>query len=287
MRTAAIVGAGPIGCSVGLALRRHGVATYLIDADPDAAHRAEQRGAGIAGAPPQPADIAVIVAPPGRVAPVLAEHQKLGTARVYTEVSGVKVRLYDEARAHGCDLTSLVGGHPVVSAGGSGPREARADLFEGRPWALTPTDATDILALNCALELVALCGAVSVLLDPEAHDRAVALVSHAPHLIASLAAARLLDGDESAVRLAGQDLRDVTRIADGNPDLWTEILTANAGPVADQLDGWAAEAGLLARELREIARSGDTTRPERLRKTLRFGAAGRARIPEPWEAQRT
>ncbi|MFG1665905.1 prephenate dehydrogenase [Streptomyces sp. Y7] len=287
MRTAAIVGAGPIGCSVGLALRRHGVVTYLIDTDQEAARRAEVRGAGVAEAPPQPADIAVVAVPPGQVAQVLAQHQRRGTARVYTEVSGVKVRLYQEARAQGCDLTALVAGHPVVGAGGSGPLEAREDLFEGRPWALTPTDATDTPALNCALELVALCGAVSVLLDPEAHDRAVALVSHAPHVIASLAAARLLDGHESAVRLAGQDLRDVTRTADGNLDLWTEILTANAGPVADQLDGWALQAGLLAGELREIAGAGDTVRPERLRETLRFGAAGRARIPEPWDAQRT
>ncbi|MDT0387753.1 MULTISPECIES: prephenate dehydrogenase [Streptomyces] len=283
MRTAAIVGAGPIGCSVGLALRRHGVATHVIDADPEAARRAEERGAGVAEAPAQPADIAVIAVPPGQVAPVLAEHQKLGTARVYTEVSAVKVRLYHEAWAHGCDLTSLVGGHPVVGEGGSWPREPREDLFEGRPWALSPTDATDILALNRALELVALCGAVSVLLDPETHDRAAALVSHAPYLIASLAAARLLDGDESAVRLAGQDLRAVTRIADGNPDLWTDTLTANAGPVADQLDGWAAQAGLLARELRDVARSGDPARPERLRAILRSGAAGRARIPGPWD----
>jgi prephenate dehydrogenase len=102
-------------------------------------------------------------------------------------------------------------------------------------------------------------------------------------MIASLAAARLLDGDESAVRLAGQDLRDVTRIADGNPDLWTDVLTANAGPVADQLDGWAVQAGLLARELRDIAGSDDPAHPERLREILRSGAAGRARIPAPWD----
>lgn len=160
------------------------------------------------------ADIGVIAVPHGRVAPVLAEHQKRGTARVYTDVSGVKAPLHREALAHGCDLSTLVGGHPVVSDGATEPRE---DLFEGCPWALTPSESTEMLALNHALELVALCGAASVLLDPEAHDRAVALVSHAPRLLASLAAARLLDEDESAVRLAGQDLRDVTGTAAWGP----------------------------------------------------------------------
>ncbi|WP_030954356.1 prephenate dehydrogenase [Streptomyces sp. NRRL S-481] len=279
MRSAVIVGAGLIGRSVGLALRRHGVTTYLVDADPEAALAGEECGAGFAAHPPQQADIAVIAVPPALVAPVLAEHQRLGTARCYTDVSGVKVRLHQEARAHGCDLTSLVSGAPVVG-GGAGRSQARADLFDGRPWALTPTESTGNLALNSALELVALCGAVSVLLDPETHDRAVALVSHAPHLVSSLVAARLLGGDESAVRLAGQDLRDVTRTADGNPERWAEILTANAGPVADQLDDWAAEAQAMARELRDVARSGDAARPVRLRETLRFGVAGRARIRE-------
>ncbi|MDQ0937547.1 prephenate dehydrogenase [Streptomyces turgidiscabies] len=279
MRSAVIVGAGLIGRSVGLALRRHGVTTYLIDADPEAALDGERCGAGFAARPLQQADIAVIAVPSALVAPVLAEHQKLGTARCYTDVSSVKVRLHQEAQAHGCDLTSLVGGAPVVG-GGADRSEARADLFDGRPWALTPTEYTGNLALNCALELVALCGAVSVLLDPETHDRAVALVSHAPHLASSLLAARLLGGDESAVRLAGQELRDVTRTADGNPELWAEILTANAGPVADQLDDWAAEAQAMARELRDVARSGGTARSVRLRETLRFGVAGRARICE-------
>ncbi|WP_328580882.1 prephenate dehydrogenase [Streptomyces sp. NBC_00370] len=284
MRTVAIVGAGVIGCSVGLALRRHGVVTYLIDTDAGAARAAEDRGAGIAAEPAGPADIGVIAVPHGRVAPVLAEHQKRGTARVYTDVSGVKAPLHREALAHGCDLSTLVGGHPVVSDGATEPRE---DLFEGCPWALTPSESTEMLALNHALELVALCGAASVLLDPEAHDRAVALVSHAPRLLASLAAARLLDEDESAVRLAGQDLRDVTGTAGGDPELWAELLTANAGPVADQLDGWAVQARTLARELRGVARSGDAARPVLLREALRHGAAGRARIPRPWDPLHT
>jgi prephenate dehydrogenase len=233
------------------------------------------------GEPTRPADIAVIAVPAGRVAPVLAEHQKRGTARVYTDVSGVKVRLHREALAHGCDLTILVGGHPVIGRGGPAPR---GDLFEGCSWALTPSESTEIRALNHALEMVALCGAVPVLLDAEAHDRAVALVSHAPRLLASLAAARFLDGDESAVRLAGQDLRDVTGTADGNPDLWTDLLTANAGPVADQLDGWAAQARSLAGELRDVAHSGDAARSVQLREAFRQGAAGRGRIPQPRDA---
>ncbi|MGW0394921.1 prephenate dehydrogenase [Streptomyces sp. NPDC003042] len=280
MRTVAIVGTGLIGTSVGLALRRQGVTTYLTDEDPAAVRAAEALGAGLAQPVPEPADIAVIAVPPTRVAAVLAEHQRLGTARFYTDVSGVKVRLHREIEALGCDLPAVVSGHPMVGGAWSGPREARADLFEGRRWVLTPNELTGNLALNHALELVALCGAVSVLLDPETHDRALALVSHAPHLIASLAAARLLDVDEAAIRLAGQDLRDITRSTGGNPETWTDILTANAGPVADQLDVWALEVQALAQELRAVDRCRDGFRPVRIPELLRFGAAGRARIPE-------
>ncbi|MDA5284139.1 MULTISPECIES: prephenate dehydrogenase [unclassified Streptomyces] len=280
MRTVAIVGTGLIGASVGLALRKQGVTTYLIDEDPAAARAAEALGAGLAQPVREPADLAVIAVPPTRVAAALAEHQRLGTARFYTDVSGVKVRLHREIEDLGCDLPAVVGGHPMVGGGWAGPWEARADLFEGRRWVLTPNELTDNLALNHALELVALCGAVSVLLDPETHDRVLALVSHAPHLIASLAAARLLDVDEAAIRLAGQDLRDITRGTGGNPETWTDILTANAGPVADQLDVWAAEVQLLAQELRAVDRSTDGLRPVRIPELLRFGAAGRARIPE-------
>ncbi len=99
----------------------------------------------------------------------------------------------------------------------SGPLAATADLFEGRPWVLTPTPGTDTEVLNLALELVALCGAVPVVMDADAHDRAVALVSHTPQLLSSLVAARLEHAEEAAVRLCGQGIRDVTRIAGSEP----------------------------------------------------------------------
>ncbi|MGW2332211.1 prephenate dehydrogenase [Streptomyces sp. NPDC001700] len=277
MRTAVIAGTGLIGTSIALALRGRGITTYLIDADPAALRTAEALGAGRAEEPREVADIAVLAVPPVQVAPVLAMLQKRGTARFYTDVASVKGLPCREIEALGCEMTSVVGGHPLAGGERSGPLAARADLFEGRPWVLVPTALTSDLALNSALELTALCGATPALFDPEDHDRAVALVSHAPHLIASLAAARLLDGKESALRLAGQGLRDVTRIAAGSPALWTDILSANAGPVADVLEAFAGDVLEAVAVLRRCAEGGDGA--AELSEALRRGVDGRARIP--------
>ncbi|MEU9291568.1 prephenate dehydrogenase [Streptomyces sp. NPDC048275] len=281
MRTAVIVGTGLIGTSVALALRRRGVDTYLLDTDPTAAHTAEALGAGRAQEPPEVADLAVLAVPPVQVAPVLADLQKRGIARFYTDVASVKSLPGREIEALGCELTAVVGGHPLAGGERSGPLAARGDLFEGRPWVLVPTEHTSDLALNCALELVSLCGATPVLLGAEAHDRAVALVSHVPHLTASLTAARLLEGSESALRLAGQGLRDVTRTAAGSAALWTDILSANAGPVADVLEALASDARAAAGALRRVEGRGDgaVEAAAELSELLQRGADGRAGIP--------
>lgn len=281
MRCAVIVGTGLIGTSVALALRERGVTTYLMDSDPTAARTAAALGAGLAQEPPEVADIAVLAVPPVRVAPVLADLQKRGTARFYTDVASVKGLPQREVEALGCELTAVVGGHPLAGGERSGPLAARGDLFTGRPWVLVPSEHTSAVALNTALELVALCGAMPVLLDGESHDRAVALISHAPHLVASLTAGRLLEGGESALRLAGQGLRDVTRIAAGSPALWTDILSANPVPVAEVLEALAADALAAAGALRRIGR-GDTDAAaamDTLTELLQRGVDGRRAIP--------
>ncbi|MFJ8231225.1 prephenate dehydrogenase [Streptomyces sp. NPDC094448] len=281
MRSAVIAGTGLVGTSVALALRRRGVDTYLLDTDPTAVHTAEALGAGRAQEPSGVADVAVLAVPPVQVAPVLAGLQKQGAARFYTDVASVKGLPGREIEALGCELTTVVGGHPLAGGERSGPLAARADLFEGRPWVLVPTEHTGDPALNCALELVSLCGATPVLLDAEAHDRAVALVSHVPHLVASLTAARLLQGSESALRLAGQGLRDVTRTAAGSPALWTDILSANAGPVADVLEALASDAAAVAGALRRVEERGETAAEgaAELARLLQLGVEGRAGIP--------
>ncbi len=282
MRTAVVIGTGLIGTSAALALAGRGVAVHLADQDPERARTAAALGAGSEEPPPGPVDLAIIAVPPAHVAATLAAAMRAGTARGYLDVASVKGGPRRELEALGADLSGYIGTHPMAGKESSGPLAATADLFEGRPWVLTPTRDTDTEVLNLALELVALCRAVPVVMDADAHDRAVALVSHTPQLISSMVAARLETADETAVRLCGQGIRDVTRIAASDPGMWIEILTANPGPVADVLAGVAADLDETVQALRALQSSDEAKRrggAEGIEDVLRRGNAGRVRVP--------
>jgi prephenate dehydrogenase len=201
---------------------------------------------GLAPPPGGPADLAVLAVPPDAVAPVLAAAQAAGLATCYTDVASVKARPLAAVRALGCDLASYVPGHPLAGRERSGPAAARADLFLGRPWALCPAAENTPRAVACVTSLVTACGAKPVTAAAAEHDRWVALVSHAPHVVAAAMAARLAAAPDGALSLAGQGLRDVTRIAAGDIALWTQILLANAVGVSDVL-------ALVADDLRQAA----------------------------------
>ncbi|MFE9120566.1 prephenate dehydrogenase [Streptomyces sp. NPDC007172] len=282
MRTAAVVGTGLIGTSVALALTRRGVRVHLLDADESAARTAESLGAGVCRMPDGTVDLAVLAVPPGRVGRVLADKQACGLARSYTDVSSVQAGPQAEVVACGADPARFIGGHPMAGRERSGPLAACATLFEDRPWVLTPCPATNRETLNRALELVALCGATPVLMEAPAHDRAVAVVSHAPHVVAALMAARLIGIEDDASRLAGQGLRDVVRIAGGDPRLWTDILAANAGAVADVLAELADDLSTTVVALRALtsADPADRALGDRLVSgLLARGVEGRAGLP--------
>ncbi|GAA3307326.1 prephenate dehydrogenase [Streptomyces cinereospinus] len=282
MRTALVIGTGLIGTSVALALVQRGVAVHLADHDPGQARTAAALGAGTDQAPDGPVDLAVVAAPArarrrgarGRHAP--------RAARGYLDVASVKGGPRRELEALGLDLTCYLGTHPMSGREKSGPLAATGDLFEGRPWVLTPTRDTDTEVLNLALELVSYCRAVPVVMDADAHDRAVALVSHMPHLVSSLVAARLEHAQEAAVRLCGQGIRDVTRIAASDPRMWIDILSANPGPVADLLGEVATDLGDTVRALRALQSSDEAKRREGtagIEDVLRRGNAGQVRVP--------
>ena len=282
MRTAAVIGTGLIGTSVALALTRRGVAVYLADRDESTLRTAASLGAGDVSEPPVPVDLAVIAVPPAHVATVLGDAQRRGLAAAYTDVASVKAGPQDAAAAHGVDPKTYIGGHPLAGREITGPLGARADLFDGRPWVLTPTAETGRDALNRALELISLCGAVPVVMDAADHDHAVALISHTPHVVSAIMAARLEHASEDAARIAGPGVRDVTRIAAGDPQLWQEILSANANAVADVLEEYAADLNAAVSALRALAAPDTDKRSsarEELVALLQRGNAGQSRIP--------
>jgi prephenate dehydrogenase len=273
----AVVGTGLIGTSVALALREKGSQVWLTDSDPAAARLAADLGAGELLHKGVTADVAVIAVPPAAVAATLAAAQARNMARCYTDVASVKQLPVAQARAAGCDLTCFVPGHPLAGREKHGPAAARADLFLGRTWALCPEPETSAQATETVTDLVRACGAVPLRTDAAAHDRWVALISHAPHLVAAAMAARLEAAPAQALDLTGQGLRDVTRIAAGDTALWAQILTANAAPVAEVL---AAVAADLAEAARTLAQEAEGEDPEKTVATLLDrGQAGVARIP--------
>ncbi|MFF8954616.1 prephenate dehydrogenase [Streptomyces sp. NPDC014894] len=282
MRTALVIGTGLIGTSAALALASRGVVVHLVDHDPERARTAAALGAGTDAPPEGPVDLAIVAVPPAYTATALAAAMRDGVARGYLDVASVKGGPRRELEALSLDLSAYIGTHPMSGKERSGPLAATADLFEGRPWVLTPTAETDTEVLNLALELVALCRAVPVVMDADAHDRAVALVSHTPQLVSSMVAARLEEADDTAVRLCGQGIRDVTRIAASDPAMWVDILTANPGPVADVLAGLAADLDETVRALRSLQSPDEERRrggAEGVGDVLRRGNAGRARVP--------
>jgi prephenate dehydrogenase len=271
-----------MGTSAALALSGRGVEVYLHDHDDSAVRTAEALGAGACEPPPQPVDLVVVAVPPAHVAATLAGAIGRGLGRGYLDVASVKGGPRRELDALGCDLTRYIGTHPMAGRERSGPLAATADLFEGRPWVLTPTAGTDTEVLNLALELVALCGAVPVVMDADAHDRAVALVSHTPQLVSSMVAARLEHAEDAAVRLCGQGILDVTRVAGSEPGMWMDILAANPGPVADVLADLATDLGETVTALRALQSADDDKRrggAAGIEDILRRGNAGRAKVP--------
>ncbi len=277
-----VVGTGLIGTSVALALRERGAGVWLADADEATVRLAADLGAGTVVPDLRDAkgiaDGAVLAVPPAAVAATLAHAQDCGVAEWYTDVASVKQLPVTQARELGCELSRYVPGHPLAGRERHGPAAARADLFLGRTWALCPLPETSSGALAAVTALVLACGADPVHADPATHDRWVALVSHGPHLVAAAMAARLAPSSvpSGALALAGQGLRDVTRIAAGDSALWTQILSANAAPVAEVLAEVAADLAEAARMLTEEA---DGEGPKSVAALLDRGQAGVARIP--------
>ncbi|MDQ1618614.1 MAG: prephenate dehydrogenase [Actinomycetota bacterium] len=277
IHSALVVGSGLIGTSVALALRGHGVVVHLTDRDPDAVRRAADLGAGDPAPPREQVDLAVVAVSPSATASVVAGLIAGNVAKTVVDTCGVKADVLRDVKQQVGEPVHFVGTHPMAGRERSGPGAARADLFDGRPWVIVP-DGVDPLSLARAERLVELCGGVAVQLDAKTHDDAVALVSHVPQVAATLVAARLAEGEEGALGLTGQGLRDVTRVAASDADLWVDVLVANAVPVARILTELRHDVDHVIAALNDSAHDPEWGR-NALREVLLRGNAGRARLP--------
>jgi prephenate dehydrogenase len=235
-----IIGTGLIGASVGLAAKRAGVERVVgYDFSEEVSETAKSRGAvddrarDAAELMAVSADLIVVAVP------VLALAASLGDALgsewecAVTDVGSTKSNL-----AAAIQDPRFVGGHPVTGSEAHGPEHATADLFDGATWFLTPTTDTDPKRYRLVHGFVAALGATPVAIDPQAHDRLVAITSHLPHALANVlvnqAGAGRVEGHDP-LAAAGGSLRDMTRVAGANPRIWVDIFLENAGPLQESL----------------------------------------------------
>ncbi|WDF34477.1 prephenate dehydrogenase [Arthrobacter agilis] len=279
-----IVGAGLLGASIGLGLRARGLDVVLADSSPSTEAVARDIGAGRlraeldAGEAFLP-ELVVVATPPDVTARAVADALQTYPRAVVVDICSVKEAILRElgaipgAAAH---LARYVGTHPMAGREKSGPVAARAELFTGAPWVLCAhaTSAPDAVlrAESLAVDL----GAVPARMTAEEHDGAVALISHLPQVVSSLVASRLQDSPVQALALAGNGLRDVTRIAASDPRLWVQILSANAGRLVDILYGVREDLDRLITTLEDPTAGGARLDMAQL---MTEGNAGQARVP--------
>ena len=273
-----VIGSGLIGASVALSLRRAGVDVLLADVDADNLAVAVDAGAGRPVSSGDEPTLVVAAVPPRHAPHVLAEASARYPAATLTDVTSVKIGVISAALDLGADPVRLVGGHPMAGREVSGAAGARADLLDDRLWVLTPLPANGVAHVRQVHRLVSACGAYPVELGLDEHDAAEALVSHAPQVLSSVLAGRLVDADPARVRIAGQVLRDMTRIAGSNVSLWTDILSANAGQVADVIDAIVSDLSATSAALRQVEAEGGEP-VAGVERMLATGVAGQERIP--------
>ena len=255
----AILGVGLIGGSIGLAAREGCDDPELVGfgRNPERLERARELGAidTVAGSLEEALEGAAACfccAPVGALREQIAHVLGVvGPDCVVTDVGSVKrdiVEAFDDER--------FVGGHPIAGAETAGVENARADLFKGAVWYLTPTERSSGLLYERLHRMVIAFGARPMAIGAEAHDRLLAAVSHLPHVIANVLVAQTalaLTEEDSALPRVGPSFRDATRVAGSNSAIWTDIYMANRAAIADQID---AVAGRM-RDVAAILREGD------------------------------
>jgi len=262
-----IVGSGLIGTSIGLGLVQQGVAVQMVDAVPKAQSLANDLVGGVEVVDPE---LVVLAMPTSQLSAVIDHENQLNPQSTFIDVGSVK----NEVVLHVESIPGLsrrfVPTHPMAGREIGGAGSARADLFQGRSWILTPSAELQPQSKDLALKLIAQLGASPIELSATDHDQAVARISHLPQIAASLIAKQLTGTPAEWMELAGQGLRDTTRIAGSDESLWKEIIYSNRAELEQLLIN-------LQNDVAQMIESLDN--PEKIALLMAQGRAGKALIP--------
>lgn len=265
-----IVGTGLIGASIGCALRAKDIVVYLSDLNPQNAQLASTRGAGLVEAPnPEDIKLVVVATPPADIVEQVKAALITYPHAAVTDTGSIKTAIARQlvGAEH---LERYVGSHPMAGSAHSGPKTAGPELFADRIWVVTPSYDNPDWVVRRVLKLGQSAGARTIVRDVEQHDRAVAEISHLPQLMSSLTAAQLTNVPVEDLQLAGQGVRDVTRIAASDSAMWRQIVSANKELIRAQLIN-------VRRDLEKLINNLDD--PQAITQFLEKGRAGRGRLP--------
>jgi len=263
-----VVGAGLIGTSIALGLASRGVSVELHDEDQNALDLAKDLLAPHVkvGVP----DLVIVATPPKTILNVLKKESGSNPQATFIDVCSVKNNLVLDVETLTELATRFVGSHPMAGREVAGPSSAQADLFQGRAWILTPTSVTEESSIDVAKELVEALGATAYIMNAPAHDSLLARISHLPQ-ITSTALAGAIEQLGDDLNLSGQGLRDMTRIANSDGELWSEILLENQNEVLKAI----SEYQQIIANLKDALESRDESA---LKNLFINGNKGRARV---------
>lgn len=257
-----IIGTGLMGGSLSLALRQARAASVVAACDSDADTLLQAGKMGVADevfedaqAACRGAQVVFIATPISAIGEAVAACAgSLAPGTVVSDLASTKAGVVEEITAMLPDGVGYVGGHPMTGSEQSGVRFAVGDMFDMRYYILTPTDSTDPEDLARIHGLLTSIGARVITMDPESHDRAMATVSHVPHMLSLLLmelASREQERMQSTYKIAAGGFRDMTRIATSNPDMWMDIARENRSFIIERLEEYGQSLDWLLGVLRD------------------------------------
>jgi prephenate dehydrogenase len=254
-----VVGAGLIGGSFALALRKAGAVGRVTGVGRRAQTLAEAKSLGVIDEAAEGyecvarADLVMLAMPVGQTAAVLRSTARhLGRDTIVTDAGSTKCDVVAAARAElGAALPRFVPGHPIAGTEHSGPAAAFAELYRDRRVVLTPLADTDPAATARVREAWEACGARVSELGAELHDRVLATVSHLPHVLAFALVDQVAQSKDAAelFSYAAGGFRDFTRIASSHPEMWRDICLANRAALLEELGRYGTHLEQLTRAL--------------------------------------